>query len=1163
MIKKTNLTTWLIISVFLAGFAPALAVGGTIYVDVNTPDNNDGSSWAKAYKYLQDALAVAGSGDQIWVAEGTYKPDANSSNANIGTPHSGSIEDLVTGLTDPTGIALDVAAGKMYWTDYGTGKIQRANMSDGSGVQDLVTGYATGIALDVAAGKMYWTDLGAGMILRANMSDGSGVQGLVTGLDTPSDIALDVAAGKMYWTDNGTNKIQRANMSDGSGVQDLVTGLTLPYGIALDVAAGKMYWTDYGTHKIQRANMSDGSGVQDLVTGLSSPYGIALDVAVGKMYWTDAGTDKIQRANMSDGSGIEDLVTGLVTPMGIALDVAGGKMYWTDAGAGADKIQRSDMFAGGSGLRTESFELISGLGLYGGFAGTETTLNERDWVNNETILSGDINEPGVLTIDNSYHVVIGADNASIDGFTIERGQAGGSAPNNKGGGMYNDSSSPTVSNCTFSTNGASYGGGMCSAGNSSPTVSNCTFSTNSAGSGGGMCNAGNSSPTVTNCSFSENTGGDGGGMYNDAGGPTVTNCTFIGNYASYGGGMYNNVSGSPTVTNCTFTENSADMLNGAGGVYNAMDSYPTLTNCILWHNSCPATPAMWAQLRTRPTLTVDYCCVQDLEGDLGGTGNIGDDPLFVDPNGLDGYPGTADDDLRLSGGSPCIDAGDNTAVPADTADLDNDGNTTERTPLDLEGEGRFNDDLQTADTGVADPPDYPEVVDMGAYEYRAIIYVDANAGGGNNGSNWNDAYKYVQDALADAAAKSEVLEIRVAEGIYRPDANSSYPGGTNERVATFQLINGVAIYGGFPSGGGDWESRDPYTYETILSGDIGTVDVNTDNSYHVVTGSYTEPNAVLDGFTITAGYASGAGSHGYGGGMYNRNCNPTVNNCTFSGNWANNDGGAMDNYDNGSPTLNNCTFSGNEAGYNGGGLCNYGSNPMVTNCAFSGNRANSSAGGMYNVNSSSPTVTNCTFSGNNAVQNGGGMGNYNSSTSLLTNCILWGNTASSGAQIYNDGTSSATLSYSDVQGGWGGTSNISDDPMFKDADGADDVAGTKDDDLSLSFNSPCIDAGDNNSVPADTADLDNDENTSERTPLDLAGNARFTDDPYVDDTGNSAGYPEIVEIGAYERYEFCGDSGHPFPVGDVSGPHGRRDCRVDFFDFAAVAAHWLEDSQPE
>ena len=174
-------------------------------------------------------------------------------------------------------------------TGQGTDKIQRANL-DGSNVQDLITQGLIGprgIALDVAGGKMYWTDNDTDKIQRANL-DGSNVQDLVTrGLEGTNGIALDVAGGKMYWTDTGTGKIQRANL-DGSNVQDLVTrGLTSPIHIALDVTGGKMYWTDvgysdrFGAEKIQRANL-DGSNVEDLVTrtqGLHSPLGIAVGIS--------------------------------------------------------------------------------------------------------------------------------------------------------------------------------------------------------------------------------------------------------------------------------------------------------------------------------------------------------------------------------------------------------------------------------------------------------------------------------------------------------------------------------------------------------------------------------------------------------------------------------------------------------------------------------------------------------------------------------------------------------------------------------------------------------------------------------------------------------------------------------------------------------------------
>ncbi len=250
--------------------------------------------------------------------------------------------------------------GKMYWTDTGTDKIQRANL-DGSSVEELVaTGLLApfGLALDPDGGKMYWTDRGTDKIQRANL-DGSGVEELVaTGLLAPSGLALDLGGGKMYWTDWGTDKIQRANL-DGSGVEDLVTtGLFGPFDLALDPGGGKMYWTALGTGKIQRANL-DGNGVEDLVTGLFGPFGLALDPGGGKMYWTAQGTDKIQRANL-DGSGVEDLVTGLFESFGLALDPDGGKMYWTDGQMA--KIQRANL--DGSGVE----DLITGLGMPRGLA---------------------------------------------------------------------------------------------------------------------------------------------------------------------------------------------------------------------------------------------------------------------------------------------------------------------------------------------------------------------------------------------------------------------------------------------------------------------------------------------------------------------------------------------------------------------------------------------------------------------------------------------------------------------------------------------------------------------------------------------------------------------------------------------------------------------------
>jgi len=260
-------------------------------------------------------------------------------------------------------------------------------------------------------------------------------------------------------------------------------------------------------------------------------------------------------------------------------------------------------------LRTVSFELEAGVGLYGGFAGAETERTQRNWEANATVLSGDIGTTGSAT-DNSYHVAIGAQLAVLDGFTITGGNANLSqAPFCLGGGMYNRNCSLTVTNCTFSGNTASIGGGMYNCdgattvtdcvfnGNTarssgggiydyrcSSDITSCTFSGNtvSNGDGGGMSSP-DDSPTVTKCTFSGNTAsGFGGGMYNSYGSPTVTDCTFIGNTANSDGGGMHNGNCSPSVTNCTFSGNTAG--GQGGGMNNTYNSSPDVTNCTFTGN---------------------------------------------------------------------------------------------------------------------------------------------------------------------------------------------------------------------------------------------------------------------------------------------------------------------------------------------------------------------------------------------------------------------------------------------------------------------------------------------------------------------------------------------------------------------------------------------------
>lgn len=189
---------------------------------------------------------------------------------------------------------------------------------------------------------------------------------------------------------------------------------------------------------------------------------------------------------------------------------------------------------------------------------------------------------------------------------------------------------------------------------------------------------------------------------------------------------------------------------------------------------------------------------------------------------------------------------------------------------------------------------------------------------------------------------------------------------------------------------------------------IGAGESNTtiDGNYAstVVSSNGCDANTVLEGFTITHGNASN------GGGMHNTNSEPTIVNCAFTGNTAENGGGGMYN-DNSSPALSDCTFSQNATEDDGGGMYNNdSSNPVLTDCTFSQNTAVGHGGGVHNYSSSSPALTDCTFNGNTADSGGGGMRSRQGSSPIVTNCTFTGNHANNygGAMNVRDSVSMIT-----------------------------------------------------------------------------------------------------------------------------------------------------------
>ncbi len=263
--------------------------------------------------------------------------------------------------------------------------------------------------------------------------------------------------------------------------------------------------------------------------------------------------------------------------------------------------------------------------------------------------------------------------------------------------------------------------------------------------------------------------------------------------------------------------------------------------------------------------------------------------------------------------------------------------------------------------------------------------------------------------------------------------------------------------------------------------------------------------------------------------------------CRFIDNSSSNsDGGALTVWEEG--LVQDCTFINNHCGAFGGALyCEansvapFGNRVTVVNSLFLGNSSAFDGGAIFirKSHGDGPTFVNCTVAYNDAARDGGGVhassiGSTVATNPIFNNSILVANTDQSGsgqaAQFFNFGTF-PTFRHCCVQG-WtgslGGIANFGADPDFQDANGADNVLGTIDDDVRLRVGSPCADTGDDDLLPADLADLDSDNNTSEPLPFDLDGGTRKLHGQ--------------VDVGAYE----LGSSPVAFCFGD--GTDGACRC---------------------
>ncbi len=416
--------------------------------------------------------------------------------------------------------------------------------------------------------------------------------------------------------------------------------------------------------------------------------------------------DKSQSANPADGnswataySDLGDLLTHL-GPVGGAyaeIWVRQGFYYTDDAGD-----------------RTKSFVIPSGVALYGGFSGTETSLADRTspW-SFITALSGSIGGSGAS--DNAYHVVDASNvnsGTSIDGFTIASGYANGIDGKSMGGGLYAPGARLAVNKCKFISNHALSQGGATYT-TASVTFDGCLFYKNdSTHLGGAVFHELGGTAAFRNCQFFGNTSIDYGAAAHifDAD-SSFFNCLFSGNKTtgtSFGLGgalyFYGDANDVARLVNCTLSHNSSASLNGA--FYADDKSVVDLHNCILANNTDanPAGPQFSSQY-DHYTFAVVNSSSTSLFG-------YNQDPHFVDPSGADNVYGTTDDNCRPTPDAPYLDAGDNSLVPWDFGDADGDNSTFELYPFDLDHLDRVADVPWATDVGGNGN------IDRGCYEYQ-------------------------------------------------------------------------------------------------------------------------------------------------------------------------------------------------------------------------------------------------------------------------------------------------------------------------------------------------------------------------------------------------------------------------------------------------------------
>lgn len=464
------------------------------------------------------------------------------------------------------------------------------------------------------------------------------------------------------------------------------------------------------------------------------------------------------------------------------------------------------------------------------------------------------------------------------------------------------------------------------------------------------------------------------------------------------------------------------------------------------------------------------------------------------------------------------------------------------------------------------------------------LYVRPGAPAGGNGLSWATAFRDLQEALDLVPTLGTAdRSVWVAAETYKPSRRLN---AADPRSSVYVLNDTVSVYGGFAGTESRFEQRgNPFARPTIFSGDLGAVGDITDNAYNVFRvvpiAAGANASVELDGVTIrdanntlnsctagcfqsygggivdlsendhltlfncvvrnnTVGSAPGGGTAGFGGGVFS-NSTPYFQNTIFLNN-SSRFAGAVYVASTDTSLVSgfvNCSFVGNTAYLSGGALTIRGGGSYVHNSIFTGNIAGDvppvQGGSAIVISTSDVDIVNCTFTGNGGDPNARVITVNPFSepigTIQMANSIVWGNSTSF---VYSSG--SVSVVYSDIQDGYPGFRNISLDPLFLDANGADNIFGTLDDLALLRPNSPCIDRCFESRLRRDNTDMDGDGEVFEKLPLDLFGRPR-----QMDDAGRANVSTDVfLDMGCYEFQgtscpaDFDDGSGRGLPDGGVT-----------------------------